>query len=75
MTEAPRPGLQPAIWLNRQRLLAWSMVFLALETIIFILIVLQQTNILFGVGASSIDFLSFYAAGKLVLAGTPGPGL
>ncbi len=47
------------------------MVFLALETIIFILIVLQQTNILFGVGASSIDFLSFYAAGKLVLAGTP----
>lgn len=59
------------MWLNRRRLIGWSAVFLAIESAIFVLIVLQQTNILFGVGPSSIDFLSFYAAGKLVLAGSP----
>ncbi|MCX7384615.1 MAG: glycosyltransferase family 87 protein [Alphaproteobacteria bacterium] len=61
----------PDVWLTRQRLIAWSSVFLAVELVIFVLLVLQQTNIAFGIGKSSIDFLSFYAAGKLVLAGTP----
>ena len=61
----------PTPWLNRERLIAWAGVFLMLEVAIFVMLVLQQANIAFGVGLSSIDFLSFYAAGKLVLAGTP----
>jgi hypothetical protein len=62
----PAPG-----WLNDRRLLAWSAVFLAVESALTVLLVLQQNNVILPVGPSSIDFVSFYAAGKLVLAGTP----
>ncbi len=65
----PRPSAPG--WLTGPRLHAWAAVFLVLEIAIFVLLVLQQNNIWMGVGPSSIDFVSFYAAGKLALAGTP----
>jgi multidrug transporter EmrE-like cation transporter len=57
-------------WLSRERVTAWSLVFLAVETALFVLLVMQQRGIVFSVGPASIDFVSFYAAGKLVLQGT-----
>jgi hypothetical protein len=59
----------PAGFLSRQRLIAWSALFLVIETILFIMIVLQQRGIWMPVGPSSIDFVSFYAAGSLALEG------
>lgn len=53
------------------RLIAWSAIFLLVEVAAFILIVLQQNGYIQNIGPASIDFVSFYAAGKLALAGTP----
>ena len=58
-------------FLSRERLIAWSVIFLVVETALFVFLVLQQNNVVMPVGPSSIDFVSFYAAGKLALAGTP----
>jgi len=64
--------LRDAAWLDRGRVAAWGAGLLILETALLAYLTLWQTGFLFKVEVpTSIDFVSFYAAGKLVLAGTP----
>jgi alpha-1,2-mannosyltransferase len=65
-------GLVRADWLNRDRVLSWSGVLLALETLLLGFMVLWYNNVFGWINPQvSTDFVSFYAAGKLALAGTP----
>ena len=59
----------PRGFLSRERLIAWSVIFLVVETALFVFLVLQQNNVVMPVGPSSIDFVSFYAATSLALVG------
>jgi hypothetical protein len=63
--------LRHAAWLNRERIVAWSAILAVLEAALLIGIALWQHGAFGPAPARSSDFLSFYAAGKLVLAGTP----
>jgi Glycosyltransferase family 87 len=58
-------------WLNRERLVAWSAAFLVVEATALALIMLHERGVILPGRSSAIDFVSFYAAGKLTLAGTP----
>ena len=58
-------------WLHAGRVQAWSGIFLAVAATLFGLVALQLSGVFLAVGPASVDFVSFYAAGKLVLAGTP----
>jgi len=65
-------ALSRADWLNRDRVLAWSGVLLTLEAILLVVTLLWSYGFFPSIGAPSpTDFVSFYAAGKLTLAGTP----
>jgi hypothetical protein len=65
-------GLSRADWLNRDRVIAWTGVLLTLEAILLVVTLLWSYGFFPSLGASNpTDFVSFYAAGKLTLAGTP----
>jgi alpha-1,2-mannosyltransferase len=65
-------ALREASWLTRERVAAWSIILL-LEEILLVLFVALLLNGWFGgvKDPTSTDFVSFYAAGMLALAGTP----
>ena len=63
--------LRYAHWLTRERVIAWSIVLLVEEALLLLFLALWQHGAFVPVAPSSSDFVSFYAAGKLVLAGTP----
>jgi alpha-1,2-mannosyltransferase len=58
-------------WLTRDRVIAWSIVLLVEEALVLVFLALWQHGAFAPVEPSSSDFVSFYAAGKLALAGTP----
>ncbi len=59
-------------WLTRERVVAWSIVLLVEEVLLLVFLALWQHGAFVAVSAPpSSDFVSFYAAGKLALAGTP----
>jgi alpha-1,2-mannosyltransferase len=65
-------GARHARWLTRQRIIAGGQALLLIELTILILLALWQHGVIAGeVSRTSSDFVSFYAAGKLALAGTP----
>jgi hypothetical protein len=61
-----------AVFLGRRRVLLWSGALLVPEVVIFTIVMLWALGV-FGVSRPPVaaDFPSFYAAGSLVLAGTP----
>jgi hypothetical protein len=62
--------VRPA-WLDRDRIVSWGAVLLALETLFLGFMVLWHHNVFGRVDPpASTDFVSFYAAGKLALAGS-----
>jgi alpha-1,2-mannosyltransferase len=64
--------LRECRWLTRERVAAWGMVLLIEQLFVFAFIALWQHGVFVEVGIPvSSDFVSFYAAGKLALAGTP----
>jgi hypothetical protein len=64
--------LRTADWLTRDRVAAWSIMLLITELLIIVFLVLLQHGVFVPVpNPPSSDFISFYAAGKLALAGTP----
>jgi alpha-1,2-mannosyltransferase len=59
-------------WLHRRRLVAWGLILLGVEAGFLIFVALWQHGAFFVIEKpTSSDFVSFYAAGKLALAGTP----
>ncbi len=70
------PGLVPALrdahWLTRRRVAAWGIVLLAEELLLVLFVAFcLHSPPLEAEHPTSTDFVSFYAAGKLALAGTP----
>ncbi|MDR3537046.1 MAG: glycosyltransferase family 87 protein [Acetobacteraceae bacterium] len=64
--------LRRADWLNSNRIFAWSAVLLIEEALIVGFLALWQHGVITAdASGPSSDFVSFYAAGKLALAGTP----
>jgi len=64
--------LSRADWLDRERIVAWGAILLSVETAFLGFLVLWHHQIFGPVDPpASTDFVSFYAAGKLALAGTP----
>src|ERR1700761_2077185 len=64
--------LSCAEWLDRGRIVAWGAVLLAVETAFLGFLVLWHHNVFGPIDPpASTDFVSFYAAGKLALTGTP----
>ena len=64
--------LPRAKWLDRDRILAWSGILLVLEALFLGFLVLWDHGVFVRIDPPvSTDFVSFYAAGKLALAGTP----
>lgn len=64
--------LRLAPWLTRDRVMAWATVLLVLELAFFAFIAAWQHGLFFTIEhPHSADYVSFYAAGKLALAGTP----
>ena len=65
-------SLRTADWLTRDRVVAWSIIFLIEELLIVLFLAAWQHGVFKPVhNPPSSDFVSFYAAGKLALAGTP----
>lgn len=65
-------GLADATWLNRRRIIGWSGILLLLQLALLGGVVLWSHGLFGPVAApASSDFIAFYAAGKLALAGTP----
>jgi alpha-1,2-mannosyltransferase len=65
-------GLVRANWLNRDRVVSWGGILLALEILFLGFMILWSNNVFHRIDPPiSTDFVSFYAAGKLALAGTP----
>jgi alpha-1,2-mannosyltransferase len=65
-------GLRDAKWLTRARVIAAGQVMLLIELTILIMLALWQHGVTSAKPSpTSSDFVSFYAAGKLALAGTP----
>ncbi len=65
-------SLSRADWLNHDRILAWSGILLVLEVAFLGFMVLWHHGAFFPIDPpTSTDFVSFYAAGRLALAGTP----
>jgi hypothetical protein len=59
-------------WLTRGRIIAGGQVLLLIQLTILVLLALWQHGVISNrIAPTSSDFVSFYAAGKLVLAGTP----
>ena len=65
-------GARHARWLTRERIVAGGQILLLIELTILVLLALWQHGIITDtVSPTASDFVSFYAAGKLALAGTP----
>jgi hypothetical protein len=65
-------GVRHARWLTRERIIAGGQVLLLIELTILVMLALWQHGVITDqVSRTSSDFVSFYAAGKLALAGTP----
>jgi len=65
-------GARHARWLTRRRIIAGGQALLLVELTILIMLALWQHSVTTNnVSHTSSDFVSFYAAGKLALAGTP----
>lgn len=65
-------ALRDARWLNRERVTAWGIVLLTQEFLLVLFAALWLNSPLVAANSpTSSDFVSFYAAGKLTLAGTP----
>lgn len=63
--------LRHSAWLRRDRIVAWTLVVGVCELAFLVFVALWQHGAFGGGDVQSSDFLSFYAAGKMVLAGTP----
>jgi hypothetical protein len=63
--------LRRAGWLDRDRIVSWCAILAGLECLFLIFIACWQHGVFGPTEQTSGDFLSFYAAGKLALAGTP----
>jgi alpha-1,2-mannosyltransferase len=64
--------LSRADWLDRQRIIAWGSILLTLEVLFLGFMVLWHHDVFVRIDPpTSTDFVSFYAAGKLALSGTP----
>lgn len=64
--------LSQAPWLRRDRVIAWAAILLACEAALFCFIAAWKWGwVVPGVPVQSSDFVSFVAAGRLALAGTP----
>jgi hypothetical protein len=60
-------------WLTRERIIAGGQVLLLIELTLLVMLALFQHGITTAhASRTASDFVSFYAAGKLALAGTPG---
>lgn len=71
-TLGPIDTLRRSAWLHRERIVAWGTILFALETLFLVFLACWQHGVFSRAeAATSSDFVSFYAAGKLVLAGTP----
>ena len=72
MTRPVVRRLARADWLNRDRIIAWGGILLTLEVLFLGFMVLWHHDVFGRIDPpTSTDFVSFYAAGKLALAGTP----
>lgn len=61
-----------AEWLDRDRIVAWGSALLTIELTFAVFIALWQHGAFFVIeNPTSSDFVSFFAAGKLALSGTP----
>ena len=64
--------LKYASWLRQRRAFVYATILLALEVAGFLFVVAVQRDVFIKLGrATTTDFVSFYAAGKLANAGTP----
>jgi len=64
--------LRQADWLTRDRVIAWGFVLFIEELLLLAFLALWQHGVFVPVQSPpASDFVSFYAAGKLALAGTP----
>jgi len=64
--------LSRADWLNGRRVIAWAGILLTIEVLLFGFVVLWQHGVFARIERpTSTDFVSFYAAGRLALAGAP----
>src|SRR3984957_16809854 len=64
-------GVRNGSWLARRRVIAGGQVLLLAQATILVLLALWQHGVITGAPSNtSSDFVSFYAAGKLELAGT-----
>ena len=64
--------LRRAEWLDRDRIVAWAATLMAIELAFAVFIALWQHGAFFVIeNPTSSDFVSFFAAGKLALSGTP----
>ena len=64
--------LRDGRWLTRGRIIAGGQVLLLIELTVLVMLALWQHGVITGhIARTSSDFVSFYAAGKLALAGTP----
>jgi alpha-1,2-mannosyltransferase len=64
--------LRHANWLTRERVIAWGLVLFIEELLLLVFLALWQHGVFVPVSTPpASDFVSFYAAGKLALAGTP----
>jgi len=65
-------GARHGNWLTRERIIAGGQVLLLIELTILVMLALWQHGIITEQASrTSSDFVSFYAAGKLALEGTP----
>jgi alpha-1,2-mannosyltransferase len=64
--------LRQADWLVRDRIIAWGIVLFYTELLVLLFLALWQHGVFVAVTTrTASDFVSFYAAGKLVVAGVP----
>ncbi len=69
---APISVLSRATWLDRNRIIGWTGILLITELLIFAFLVAWTHGAFTKIDPpTTTDFVSFYAAGKLALAGTP----
>jgi hypothetical protein len=65
-------GARHGRWLTRERIIAGGQVLLLIELTVLVLLALWQHGVITDqISRTSSDFVSFDAAGKLALAGTP----
>ncbi len=64
-------NLRQSAWLDRDRIVTWCAILAGLEALFLLFVACWQHGAFGAAAETSGDFVSFYAAGKLVLAGTP----